>query len=284
MYAGRVDGDRVVALLPGDGHAGRWAVIDLAMGESGALRGLEPMLLDDVRLLAPVPEPGAVRDFYAFEAHVSTAHAARGKTVDPVWYEQPVFYFTNPHSILGPDTEVVHPGCEALDYELEVAAIVGRDLFNATPDEALAAIAGYTIMNDWSARDLQRREMRAGLGPAKGKDFATSIGPWMVTAGELPNATSGRPEATMIARVNGVEYSRGQLQDIHWSFGDLLSHASRNARVRRGDIIGSGTVGTGCILELSAVHSSEKFPWLKSGDTVELEVENIGVLSNKISN
>jgi fumarylacetoacetate (FAA) hydrolase len=140
---------------------------------------------------------------------------------------------------------------------------------------------GYTVFNDFSARDLQRREMALGLGPAKGKDFASAFGPYLVTPDEF-GGTRERPAAEMVARVNGREYSRGNLADIHHSFGELVAYASRDSRVRSGDLIGSGTVGTGCILELSLTHGAEQFPWLQSGDVVELEVETIGVLRNTV--
>lgn len=202
----------------------------------------------------------------------------------PEWYEQPVFYFSNPHSVIGPDAPVAAPpGCAELDYELEVAAVVGTGGRDLEPEEAEAGIAGFTIMNDWSARDLQRREMRVGLGPAKGKDFATSLGPWLVTPDELADRRAAKAyDLTMTARVNGREYSRGNLADLHWSFGELLAHASRGTELVPGDVIGSGTCGTGCILELSLVHGSDRYPWLEPGDVVELEVERLGVLRNPV--
>jgi fumarylacetoacetate (FAA) hydrolase len=202
-----------------------------------------------------------VRDFYAFEAHVANASRLRGRDVPAAWYEQPVFYFSNPAAIYGPGDEIPYPeGCEELDYELEVAAVVGAD----------GAIGGFTVLNDWSARDLQRREMRVGLGPAKGKDFATSLGPVLVTPEELP------PDATMVARVNGEERSCGMLADMRWGWPELLEQAARNTRLVPGDVIGSGTVGTGCILE----HGDGR--WLQPGDVVELEVDGIGVLRNTV--
>lgn len=212
----------------------------------------------------PSPTPQSIRDFYAFEQHVRTARERRGLEMDPDWYQIPVFYFTNPHAVIGPDTEVaIPPGCMELDFELEVAAVVGRGGSDFSVAEAEAAIAGYMIMNDWSARDLQRREMRQGLGPAKGKDFATSLGPWLVTPDELAEVRSGKAfELQMTATVNGREYSRASLATLHWSFGEMLAYASSGARVEAGDIIGSGTCGTGCILELSLVHGSEAYPWL----------------------
>jgi 2-keto-4-pentenoate hydratase/2-oxohepta-3-ene-1,7-dioic acid hydratase in catechol pathway len=213
---------------------------------------------------------------------VATARRGRGMEVDPDWYELPVFYFSNPASIVGPDDVVTAPpGCERLDYELEVAAVMGHPWADVDGDW-LDAVAGFTIMNDWSARDLQAREMRQMLGPAKGKDFATSLGPWLVTPDELPDVETGRPRAVMTATVDGRERSRGQLGDIHHPWGTLLAHASRGTRLVPGDVIGSGTVGTGCILELSITHGSEAEPWLAPGQVVELAVEGLGVLRNTI--
>jgi fumarylacetoacetate (FAA) hydrolase len=182
--------------------------------------------------------------------------------VPPEWYEQPVFYFSNPAAIFGPESEVPYPeGTEELDYELEVAAVIGAE----------GAIGGFTVMNDWSARDLQRTEMKVGLGPAKGKDFATSLGPVVVTPDELDGS-----RGTMLARVNGEERSRGELGDMHFSWDRVVDHAARNTRLLPGDVLGSGTVGTGCILELGDGR------WLQPGDVVELEVEGIGVLRNTV--
>jgi 2-keto-4-pentenoate hydratase/2-oxohepta-3-ene-1,7-dioic acid hydratase in catechol pathway len=218
--------------------------------------------LAEVELLAPVPDPPSVRDFFAFEQHVATARANRGAAVPAEWYRIPVFYFTNPAAVVGPEAEITYPdGTDELDYELEVAAVVG----------AGGRIAGFTIMNDWSARDLQREETRVGLGPAKGKDFATSLGPVLVTVDEFDGS-----KAVMTARVNGEERSRGDLADLYHPWPALLAQAARNTVLRPGDVIGSGTVGTGCILE----HNDGR--WLKPGDVVELEVEGIGILRNRI--
>jgi fumarylacetoacetate (FAA) hydrolase len=218
--------------------------------------------LTDVELRCPVLHPPSVRDFMAFEQHVATARANRGQPVPKEWYEVPVFYFSNPAAMFGPDETIPYPqGSEQLDYELEVAAVVGAE----------GAIGGFTIMNDWSARDLQLQEMKVGLGPAKGKDFATSIGPVVVTPDEF-DGTRG----ALVARVNGEERSRGELGDMHWSWGALVEHAARNTRLNPGDVLGSGTVGTGCILE----HGDGR--WLQPGDVVELEVEGLGVLRNVV--
>ena len=215
-----------------------------------------------MRLLAPIPRPPSVRDFYAFERHVRSARAQRGLEMAPEWYRLPVFYFSNPAAVSGPDDEVVFPPeSSAWDYELEAAAVVGAD----------GRIAGFTVMNDWSARDLQKMEMAVGLGPAKGKDFATTLGPVLVTLDEL-----GDFRLEMVARVNGEERSRGNMGDIHWQWDALAEHAGRNTRLLPGDVLGSGTVGTGCILE----HGDGR--WLRPGDVVELEIERIGVLRNVV--
>ena len=229
----------------------------------GTAREHAEYALADIDFLPPVLHPPSVRDFYAFEAHVRNARAHRGLDVPPEWYEQPVFYFSNPLAIYGPEAEVPYPEeTQELDYELEVAAVVGAD----------ERIAGFTIMNDWSARDLQRREMKVGLGPAKGKDFATSLGPIVVTTNEFDGSA-----AEMVARVNGEERSRGNLRDLHWPWERLVAQARRNTALCPGDVLGSGTVGTGCILE----HGDGR--WLQRGDVVELEVEGLGTLRNTVT-
>jgi 2-keto-4-pentenoate hydratase/2-oxohepta-3-ene-1,7-dioic acid hydratase in catechol pathway len=284
---GRIVGDAVHGLEPGltllqllgdDGE--RLSVA----GERAEADPSEVRRLADVRLLAPVPQPPTIRDFYAFEQHVKTARQRRGLEMDPDWYELPGFYFSNPYAVFGPGDDVpVAPGSAEVDYELEVAAIVGRAGQNLDPSEAGAHIAGFTVMNDWSARDVQRREMKLSMGPVKGKDFATSLGPVLVTPDELESARSGRAyDLAMIARVNGTEYSRATLADIYWSFPEMIAYASRGTSVRPGDVIGSGTCGTGCILELSLVHGSDRYPWLQVGDEVELEVDRLGVLRNRV--
>jgi 2-keto-4-pentenoate hydratase/2-oxohepta-3-ene-1,7-dioic acid hydratase in catechol pathway len=252
---GRIEGERVLGL------AADSLIAVLATGDEAAVEG--EFALEEVRLHAPVPTPPSVRDFFAFEQHVATTRANRGSTVPPEWYELPAFYFSNPAAIFGPDDEIPHPRSSAqLDYELEVAAVIGTE----------GRIAGFTVMNDWSARDLQLEEVRIGLGPAKGKDFATSLGPILVTSDELDGT-----EAEMVARVNGEERSRGNLRDLYYSWDAIVERASLNTVLRPGDVIGSGTVGTGCILE----HGDGR--WLQVGDVVELEVEGIGVLRNTVA-
>jgi len=229
----------------------------------GTARRHAEYALADVEFRAPVLHPPSVRDFYAFEEHVKTARAARGLDVPPEWYEIPVFYFSNPAAIYGPGDEIPSPpDTNELDYELEVAAIIGAE----------GRIGAFTIMNDWSARDLQRAEMRVGLGPSKGKDFGTSLGPIVVTLDEF-DGSSG----TMVARVNGEERSRGELADMYHSWEAIAAHAARNTKLHPGDVLGSGTVGTGCILE----HGDGR--WLQRGDVVELEVVGIGVLRNTVA-
>jgi fumarylacetoacetate (FAA) hydrolase len=254
-WPGLIEGDKVIqlaaqtlqAFFTGGGTARRHAEYDLA----------------DVDFLAPVLNPPSVRDFYAFEQHVKTARASRGLEVPQEWYEIPVFYFSNPAAVYGPGEEIPRPpDTNELDYELEVAAIIGAD----------GQIGGFTVMNDWSARDLQRAEMRVGLGPSKGKDFATSLGPIVVTPDEFDGS-----RGTMVARVNGEERSRGELADMHHTWEAIAAHAARNTRLLPGDVLGSGTVGTGCILELGDGR------WLQPGDVVELEVEGIGILRNTIA-
>ena len=250
---------------------------DLPAAADRALAGpaVDP---ESVTLLPPVPRPPSIRDFMAFEEHVVTASAAIGLTVDPLWYAQPVFYFTNPAALRGAHDPVpISPGSSAFDYELEVAAVIGRAGSDLSPEEAVEHIAGYTLFCDWSARDLQATEMKLNLGPAKGKDSASSCGPWMLTPDEL-DWTS----AAMTAEVNGKPYSAGNLDALYWTFGEMIAYASRGTRVLPGDLIGSGTVGTGCILELSRVHGADAYPYLVPGDRVRLEVEGLGAIDAPI--
>ncbi|HRE49467.1 MAG TPA: fumarylacetoacetate hydrolase family protein [Aggregatilineales bacterium] len=221
------------------------------------------------------------RDFYAFEAHVKTARARRGLPMIPEWYQFPVFYFSNPRAFFYHDDPIHAPArTEALDFELEVAAIIGTPGMNIPADEADHYIAGYTILNDWSARDIQREEVKVGLGPAKGKDFATSIGAYLVTPDDLADRRSGKGyDLTMIARRNGIEITGGNWNTITFSFAEMIARASEDAMLYPGDVIGSGTVGGGCILELGAENAGG---WLQAGDVIELEIERLGILRNKI--
>ena len=235
-----------------------------------------------VLLYPPLPRPASLRDFYAFEAHVKASFANRGKEIPLQWYQFPVFYFSNPNAIFGPDETIPYPAySEQLDYELEVACVIGRAGMDIPAEKAEEHIFGYTIFNDWSARDVQREETRVGLGPAKGKDFASSLGPYVVTPDELADRSAGRPgvyRLEMKARVNGRERSWGNWEQLHFSFGEMIARASAASPLLPGDVIGSGTVGTGCLLELTTGEG----PWLQEGDTVELEIERLGTLTNRV--
>ncbi|WP_088041135.1 fumarylacetoacetate hydrolase family protein [Bacillus sp. EAC] len=238
----------------------------------------EGIPLSSVQLRAPLPRPSSIRDFYAFEEHVKTARGRRGLEIIPEWYEVPVFYFTNHRAVIGPEDQVQIPeNCLRMDYELEIACVIGKEGTNLSVEEAEDYILGYTIMNDWSARDIQAHEMKVGLGPSKGKDFATSIGPWIVTKDELEQFKTDKSyDLTMTATVNGNVISSGNLSSIYYSFAQLISHASKNVTLYPGDVIGSGTVGTGCILELG----EEVHRWLEDGDEVELSITGLGTLRN----
>jgi 2-keto-4-pentenoate hydratase/2-oxohepta-3-ene-1,7-dioic acid hydratase in catechol pathway len=293
---------------PSDGHQHPGVVADGAvhglrtagrlldlLGDDGErlARAAEEALADpldvvpqaEAELLAPIPVPPSVRDFYAFETHVRTYREANGQAMDPDWYELPVFYFQNPAAVRSARAEVpMPPGSVKYDYELEFAAVIGRGGANLTPAEAEQHIAGYLLFCDWSARDLQAREVRHSLGPVKAKDTATSLGPWLVTPDELASRRSGNSfDLEMSASVNGRPYSKGNADDLYWSFGQMISYASRGTRVQSGDVIASGTVGTGCILELSTVHGEDAYPWLAPGDEVRLEADLLGSITARIT-
>ena len=235
----------------------------------------------EVDLLPPVTNPNTFRDFYAFEQHVKAARKLRGLEMHPDWYKLPIFYFSNPTTLYGHGAIVPYPaGTEELDFELEFAIIIANGGRDIKKENAEKIIAGYTILNDWSARDLQREEMQLNLGPAKGKDFANSFGPYMVTPDELTDAwDSNKLHLRMTCHVNGKLISDGNTNDLYHSFPTMIERASMNVDLQPGDYIGSGTVGTGCILELKPESTGG---WLKKGDVVRLEIEHIGVLENTI--
>jgi 2-keto-4-pentenoate hydratase/2-oxohepta-3-ene-1,7-dioic acid hydratase in catechol pathway len=257
----------------------------LATGAT-ALTG-PPVPLDRVRLLPPLAPP-TVRDFVAFEEHVEgvVASVSGGSGVPAEWYEAPTFYFTNPYALIGAHDDVpMPPGSRLLDFELEVAAVVGRDGSSLTPAQARDAIFGYTVLNDWSARDLQRREMKVGLGPAKGKDSATTLGPWLVTADELEpfRDEDGFLALDLRVSVNDVEIGHDLLANMGWPFEELVSYASRGTWVRAGDVLGSGTCGNGgCLAELWGRRGEQDPPALRPGDVVEMTVEGIGTIRNRV--
>ncbi len=244
----------------------------------------ETVSLKSVQLRPPIPNPPAIRDFSSFYDHHNAGIKAIGQKWDDAWYELPFFYFSNPNTLLGDGEDFLKPQNSLnMDYELEVCCVIARECMDVSVDEAENYIAGYCIFNDWSARDLQRDEMaRAPVGPAKGKDSANSIGPFLVTADEIEDRRKGQGfDLLMTAKVNGELYSEGNWSEIYWSMAEHVAYASRNTKLVAGDILCTGTVGTGCILELSLTQG-EKYPWLKPGDVVELEVERLGVLRNRI--
>ena len=225
----------------------------------------------EVRLLAPLPNPTSMRDFYAFEDHVKKGFEKRGEAMPAEWYEMPVYYKGGHQSIIGPDHDVAWPSfTNKFDYELELAIVIGREGHNIKADRAGDHIAGYTVMNDFSARDIQRKEMKVRLGPAKGKDWCTAIGPVLVTSDEIADPYSLK----MTARVNGELWSEGNSSALYWKFEQMLEFLSKDDSIYPGDLIGSGTVGTGCGLELDR--------WVQPGDIIELEIEKIGILRNKV--
>ncbi len=235
-----------------------------------------------ITLLAPVPDPQTFRDFYAFEQHVRSARKLRGLEMHPDWFKIPIFYFSNPVAIYGHHGLIPYPlGTKELDFELEFAVIIANGGSNISSENAQDYIAGYTVCNDWSARDLQRQEMAMNLGPAKGKDFATSFGPYMVTPDEIENNRSSdrKLHLRMTCHINGQLISDGNTNDLYHSFETMIERASMNTELKPGDYIGSGTVGTGCILELRPENTNG---WIKKGDTIKLEVEHLGILENKI--
>ncbi|MFB4298845.1 fumarylacetoacetate hydrolase family protein [Actinomadura sp. NTSP31] len=277
---GAVEDDRVLPFPDGTD------LLDVVA--SGSVPETGPAVpLADVRLLPPI-EPPSVRDFVAFEEHVEGVRKAVDGVsgVPDAWYDAPTFYFSNPHAMVGAHDDVpLPPGCRALDFELEVAAVIGRAGADLSPEQARDHVFGYTIFNDWSARDLQSREMQVGLGPCKGKDFATTLGPWLVTADELERYrdADGFLRLGLTAEVNGEVVGRDLLSNMGWPFDDLVAYASRGARLRPGDVLGSGTCGNGgCLAELWGRGGEQKPPPLKPGDTVTLTVEGIGTVSNTI--
>ncbi len=236
----------------------------------------------------PILRPTSLRDFYAFERHVATMWARRDSRVPEAWYRLPIFYFSNVSEIRGPGDPVFAPrGSAELDFELEACALVDTPARDLPADRAEDAIGGYTILNDWSARDLQRDESTVRLGPAKGKDFASSIGPWLVTPDELASARSpggAGPDLAMevdVRTADGrtVPVSRASWASIHYSFGQMLERASADVRLRPGDLIGSGTVGTGCLLE---VRDETLGRYLEPGDEVVARIDRLGVLRSPI--
>ncbi len=246
-----------------------------------------PLALSDAQLLAPL-SPTSVRDFVTFESHVVGVRRSIDKAtgIPEAWYDAPTFYFTNPHAIVGDGASVRRPwGCRALDFELEVACVLGAGGSSLTEQDADDAIFGYTILNDWSARDIQGREMQTGLGPAKGKDFCTSLGPWLVTADEVADRMDpdGFLDLACSVSVNGSEIGRDRLAHMGWSFATMVAYASRDSVVLPGDVLASGTTGGGgCLAELWGGAGEQVPPPLEPGDVVAITVDRLGTLTNTV--
>lgn len=260
--------------------------------KSGKVSAREEVFFE---ILAPVPHPTSCRDGYAFRQHVASARRNRGVPMIPEFDQYPIFYFTNHNAVQGPgEIECMPDHFEKLDFELEVAVVIGKKGRNITASEADNYIAGYMIMNDMSARTLQMEEMLLNLGPAKGKDFSTVIGPWMVTPDELEqylvpakeNHIGRNYNLEMKCWVNGVEVSAGNVADMDWTFAEIIERCAYGVDILPGDVIGSGTVGTGCFLELNGTgllnDKDFKPQWLQDGDVVEMEITGLGRLSNTI--
>jgi 2-keto-4-pentenoate hydratase/2-oxohepta-3-ene-1,7-dioic acid hydratase in catechol pathway len=261
--------------------------LDRAHELAAEARQIDGVPLVEVELLAPL-QPATMRDFVAFEEHVEgvrrSVDGASG--VVEAWYDAPTFYFANPHTVLGDGDVVEFPvRCQARDLELEVAVVVGREGRSLDVAQAGRAIFGYTILNDWSARDLQGREMQVGLGPAKGKDFANTLGPWIVTADELEpyRDPDGFLQLRCTVEINGELVGEDLLSNMGWTFETMIAYASRDSRVLPGDVLGSGTVGNGgCLAELWGLRGEQSPPPLADGDVVTVTVEGIGTLTNRI--
>ena len=279
------DGERFVGELESDTvhRLAADSIIDWLSG-AGRERAGQAHELAGVQMLAPVPEPPSVRDFYAFERHVAAGARLRGQEIAPHWYEAPAFYFSNPASIRGPGEPVRRPRASAmLDFELELAAVVGIPVSGPGLDETGLGIAGFTLMNDWSARDLQAGEMTVGLGPHKAKDFATSLGPWLATPDELPYE-DGRLRVAARVIVNGEEVTSANAGEQHFGWPEILAHAARDTRLRPGDVLGSGTLVRGCLLELGPLPAADRPEgrWIEPGDVVALEADGLGRLETPV--
>lgn len=280
-------GATVLSLVEG-GKAALSALADVVAAHgAGSLPPSAIVSAKGTTLLSPIPRPPSMRDGYAFRQHVETARRNRGLEMIPEFDQFPIFYFTNHQAVIGPGALPVRPkALDKLDFELEAAIVVGKECRDLTPANADDAIFGMMIMNDFSARTLQMDEMKLNLGPAKGKDFATGLGPWLVTMDELKEASSSTPNGThwnlgMRAWVNGVKVSDGNVKDMTWTFAQIMERASYGVTLYPGDVIGSGTCGTGCFLELNGSKITNN-QWLKPGDVVALEIDRLGRLENTV--
>jgi len=262
----------------------------LALGRDEALRETHRILAagatiaDEEALIgASFGTPPTVRDFYAFEDHVKAGRRSRDLDMDPLWYEQPVFYFSNPYAVTGSGEVHSTPHSREFDFEMEIAAVLWGGGKHLAPEDGEELIAGYCILNDWSGRDVQRKEMRMSMGPVKGKDTTTSLGPIFVTPDELADVRKNRSyDLTMRVTVNGTQLSESNFSEMYWSFGEMISYAARGTEVRAGDVLGSGTANGGCLLELRARRGGESIEWLQPGDVVEITVDRLGTQRNTV--
>ena len=260
----------------------------LLLAKTAIENGIPTISKSDVELVSPVPNPPSVRDAYAFRQHVATARRNRGLEMISEFDEIPIFYFTNHHAVFGEgDFPVRKRHTEKLDFELECAAVIGKKGRDIPVKDADNYIAGFMIMNDFSARVLQMQEMKLNLGPAKGKDFGSSFGPWLVTKDELENyklssSEGDRYNLKMKASINGIQVSEDTLSNMTWTFAQIIERVSYGVDIFPGDIIGSGTCGTGCFLELNGSKITDN-QWLSPDDSISLEIEALGQLTNKIT-
>ena len=276
---GVLDGDLIRLLEPGT------TMLDVIAGGEEALAQVARLVQHgdavgvEKATFGPLLAPPTVRDFLTYERHL----AALAGSVPDEWYEQPLFYFSNPAAIVGPYADVpLPPLVTQFDYELEVAAVVGRAGSDLTPEQGARHIIGYTIMNDWSARDLQVAEFKQPMGPSKSKDSAITLGAWLVTADELDVTGDGRLLLATEVRLNGMRTGGDTTANMSWSFGDLVAYASRGTVVRPGDVLGSGTCGTGCLAEIKRTQPETAPDWLTTGDVVRIEVERLGHIENRL--
>lgn len=277
----RIDDDRVYEIT----GAGPEDLITVAMARGNGSWGTgRDFAQDEVQFLAPIAQPRSIRDFSAFEAHTKNCVEGMGGKMNPLWYEIPVFYFSNPSCVGGPGDTIAPPKqAKSIDYELEVACVIGspvRDV-DAQGDDWVKHVAGFMLFNDWSARDLGSQEMKLFMGPVKAKDFASTFGPWLVTPDEF-EIKDGRIELPLYARVNGEQWSNGNLSEMYFNWPRILSHASADVTLYPGDVVGTGTCGSGCIIELRITGGKDKHVWLKPGDVVEFEAPLLGKFSNQI--
>jgi fumarylacetoacetate (FAA) hydrolase len=297
---GLLEDDRIINLNAFFGKISLIKLIQISDWQEKVLNEIDNKILtkhelEDVTILSPIPKPNSFRDAYAFKQHVEASRRNRGVDMIKEFDEFPIFYFSNHNSIHGPNENIIcmPSHFNKLDYELEIAILIGQEGSNILAKDADRYIAGYMILNDFSARDIQMQEMKLNLGPAKGKDFASVLGPYIVTPDEISknlikdnNNQGNRYNLKMSCLLNGELVSEGNTKDMHWTFEQIIERASYGVTLYPGDIIGSGTVGTGCLLELNGTHKLKnpnfKERWLKEGDVIEMKVDGLGEISNKI--